>query len=207
VLVVTDTLVALREPRSESGGSPVVREIVDPKIFLNVSRQSARLSSFLAAHGREADYELARGLNVESVRSRPFILIGAFNNQWTLRAVEPFRFHFQFDPERAIRRIVDRQNPAQREWYAPMSPSLTRDYALVARAQETQTGQPMLVIAGLSEKGSAAALEFVTNPKYIARFAADAPREWERRNTELVIQTDLVNDEWGEPHVVAAHFW
>jgi len=65
----------------------------------------------------------------------------------------------------------------------------------------------MLVIAGLSEKGSAAALEFVTNPKYLAQFAAAAPDGWERRNIELVVKSDLVNDEWGEPRVVASYLW
>jgi hypothetical protein len=84
---------------------------------------------------------------------------------------------------------------------------LTEDYALIARAAEPQTGQMMLVIAGLSEKGSAAALEFVTNPKYLAQFAAAAPAGWERRNIELVVKSDLVNDEWGEPRVVASYLW
>jgi hypothetical protein len=65
----------------------------------------------------------------------------------------------------------------------------------------------MLVIAGLSEKGSAAALEFVTNPKYLDRFAVTASPGWERRNIELVIKSDLLNDDWGEPRVVAANIW
>lgn len=84
---------------------------------------------------------------------------------------------------------------------------LTEDFALIARAAEPQTGQMMLVIAGLSEKGSAAALEFVTNPKYLDRFAATASPGWERRNIELVIKSDLLNDDWGEPRVVAANIW
>jgi hypothetical protein len=96
---------------------------------------------------------------------------------------------------------------ASRVWAAPMVSGLTEDYALIARAIEPETGQMMPVIAGLSEKGSAAALEFVTNPKYLDRFASQAPAGWERRNIELVIKSNLVNDEWGEPRVVAMHFW
>ena len=63
------------------------------------------------------------------------------------------------------------------------------------------------MIAGLGEKGSAAALEFVTNPKYFERFAANAPAGWERHNIELVINANLVNDDWGEPRVAATHIW
>lgn len=209
VLVVTDTLVALRDkPQPDFGDSSrAVKDIIDPKIFLNVSRESAKLACFLLANGKHIDYELARNVGLATLRSRPFILRGAFNNQWTRRAVAPMRFYFQLDRDPFVRRIVDRQNPERREWAAPMLSGLTADYALIARALEPETGQTMLVIAGLSEKGSAAALEFVTNPKYLDRFASQAPAGWARRNIELVIKSNVVNDDWGEPHVVAMHFW
>ncbi len=208
VLVVTDTLFGLREARTDfADGAPAIREIVDPKVFLNVSEQSAKLAAFLGAQGKHVDHELARNVTLASLRARPFILIGAFNNQWTLRAVAPFRLYFQLDHDPLVRRIVDRQNPGRREWAAPITPGIAEDYALIARAPEPESGQMMLVIAGLSEKGSAAALEFVTNPKYLERFAAQASPGWERRNIELVIKTKLVNDDWGEPRVVASHFW
>jgi hypothetical protein len=65
----------------------------------------------------------------------------------------------------------------------------------------------MLAIAGLGERGSAAAMEFVTNPKYLAGFDERAPRGWDRRNVELVIRTKLVNEDWGEPQLTANHVW
>src|SRR5205823_2997720 len=168
---------------------------------------SAKLAAFLGSQGKHLDHELARNVGLGKLRSRPFILRGAFNNQWTQRAVAPFRFYFQLDRDPLVRRIIDRQNPDRRDWAAPMTAKLTEDYALIVRAPEPETGQMMLVIAGLSEKGSAAALEFVTNPKYLDRFAAQAPAGWERRNIKLVLRTNIVNDDWGEPHVIATHFW
>jgi hypothetical protein len=205
VLVVTDTLVALRDEQ-QPDSSPV-REIIDPKVFLGVNEESAKLASFLLAQGKHLNYELARNVGLARLRERPFILKGAFNNQWTPRAVAPFRFYFQLDREHHVRRILDRQNLEQRGWAAPMASKLTEDYALIARAPEPETGQMMLVIAGLSEKGSAAALEFVTNPKYLDRFASQAPPGWDRQNIELVVKSNLVNDDWGEPRIVATHFW
>ena len=81
------------------------------------------------------------------------------------------------------------------------------DYALIARATEPETGQMMVVIAGLGEQGTAAALEFVTNPRYLQRLAEQAPAGWHRRNIEVVIKTNLVNGDWGEPRVVGTHWW
>ncbi|MDE3167418.1 MAG: hypothetical protein KGN36_16570 [Acidobacteriota bacterium] len=207
VLVVTDTLMARRQAQADSAANSGVQEVFDPKAFLYVSQQSAKLALFLGAHGKRADYELARNIGIAKLRERPFILKGAFNNQWTLRAVAPLRFCLKLELDSHTRRILDRNNPAQQDWQAPMTPTLAADYALIARAPEPETGQMMLVIAGLGEQGSAAALEFVTNPKYLARFAAQAQAGWDRRNIELVIKTDLVNGDWGEPRVVATNLW
>jgi hypothetical protein len=208
VLVVTDTLFGMAAlPANSTSGTDQVKEIIDPQVFLRVSEQSAKLAEFLGSQGKHLDHELARNVSLGKLRSRPFILRGAFNNQWTPRAVAPFRFYLQLDRNPLVRRILDRQNPERRDWAAPMTAALTEDYALVARAPEPETGQMMVVIAGLGEKGSAAALEFVTNPKYLERFAAQAPSGWDRRNIELVIKTNLVNDDWGEPRVVASHIW
>jgi hypothetical protein len=208
VLVVTDTLVALRDEAAAAGSaSSPVREVIDPRTFLNVSEQSAKLASFLLTHGKQVEHGLARDVTLAKLRERPFILRGAFNNQWTPRAVAPFRFYLQLDRDPLVRRILDRQNPDQRDWAAPMGRGITDDYALIARAPEPESGQMMLVIAGLGEKGSAAALEFVTNPKYLERWAAGAPRGWERQNIEIVIKTKVINEDWGEPRAVATHIW
>jgi hypothetical protein len=208
VLVVADTWVGVdgREPRSGTTHGQV-SEMMDPLVFLRVSEQSSKLAAFLGSQGKHLDNELARNVGLGKLRTRPFILRGAFNNQWTPRAVAPFRFYFQLDRDPLVRRIIDRQHPERRDWSAPMTTGLTEDYALIARAPEAETGQMMVVIAGLGAEGSAAALEFVTNPKYLGQFAAQAPAGWERRNIELVIRTQLVNDEWGEPRLLATHLW
>lgn len=209
VLVVTDTLVTLRNKSQldSADNSLSVRDAIDPGTYVDLIQDSVKLIDFLGANGRRVEYQLARNVTLATLRTRPFILQGAFNNQWTQRAVASFRFYLQLDHDPIVRRIVDRRNPDRRDWSAPMGSGLTEDYALIARAAEPESGQTMLVIAGLSEKGSAAALEFVTNPKYLDRFAATAPRGWEKRNVELVIKSDIVNGEWGEPRVLAVEIW
>src|SRR5439155_18010773 len=54
VLVVTDTLVGLREqtPPGPEDSSRPVRDIIDPKAFLRVSQESAKLASFLLANDK-----------------------------------------------------------------------------------------------------------------------------------------------------------
>ena len=206
VLVVTETLMAIAPPRTAEGNSPVT-EAIDPKLFLSVQESSAKLASLLQRYGKTPDIELARNVTLPRLRRGPFILLGAFNNPWTRRSVASLRFYLELDRERLIRRILDRQNPSRQDWAAPMGTALQTDYALIVRAPDPDTGTTMLVIAGLGERGSGAAMEFVTNPKYLASVDRTLPGGWDRRNIELVIQTKLVNEDWGEPQLVTCHVW
>jgi hypothetical protein len=63
------------------------------------------------------------------IRENPTVLVGAFNNDWTYRLVEPLRFHFVPHPDE---RIVDAQDP-KRSWARDRSKpfSDSPDYALV----------------------------------------------------------------------------
>lgn len=207
VLVVTETLMAPTPPQPNAEQDrPAVMETIDPKLFLSVQESSAKLATFLHGYGKAPELELARNVTVPRLRRGPFILLGAFNNPLTRRTVASFRFSLELDRDRLIRRIVDRQDPA-RSWAAPMAPGLTSDYALIARAADPSTGQIMLALAGLGERGSGAAMEFVTNRKYLGQLDGHLPTGWERHNIELVIQTKLVAEDWGEPQLVASYVW
>ncbi len=204
VLVVVETWIGVPKP-SSSQSSSGVQELIDPKSFLVLNEINSKMAAYFSVNRRTLEYELARNVTLAKLRTRPFVLRGAFNNPLTQKAVSSFRYSLNMDRTSLLRQVVDRQDPS-RHWDAPMG-ELSRDYALVARAPEPQTGQMMVVIAGLGERGTAAATEFLTNPKYMERFAAQTQAGWEHRNIEIVLETELINGDWGEPHIVAKHIW
>jgi hypothetical protein len=65
----------------------------------------------------------------------------------------------------------------------------------------------MMVIAGLSEPGTTAAEEVVTNPQYLEVFLKSAPTGWENKNMEAVIETQVIDGKTGPPKVVATYIW
>jgi hypothetical protein len=205
VLVVMETLMGVRKSAAASAARPVT-EILDPKLYLIVNDSNSRLAAWFASNGSSLEYELARNITLARLRPHPFILRGAFNNPLTWQAVASFPYYLNFDRNTLVRQIVDRQSPA-RHWDAPLTGTLSRDYALIARAPEPRTGQTMFVIAGLGERGGAAATAFVTNPHNMDLFAAQAPKDWGDRNLEIVIETDLENGDWGAPKIVASKVW
>lgn len=142
--------------------------------------------------------------------SGPSVLIGAYDNDWTIRLSDQLRFHFDMNADAKEQWIVDRQKPEER--IAPRaygSPVLdTRDaYAVISRVRDPSTGQMVVSLAGIGSNGTKAAGIFVSEPQYLEDFAKHAPSNWERANLQLVITADVVDGSVGRPYVVSSYIW
>jgi hypothetical protein len=179
------------------------------RIHISDALALAGLTGMLRANGKP--YRLlnrARATTFRDLQSGPFILIGAMNNEWTLRLTSAFRFGFERQPNGA--RVVDRWNPSKNDWSVDAATPLdqfTRDYAIVSRVRDPHTEQVAVIVAGILSWGTLAAAEFVTSPEHLKKLEALAPKNWEQKNVEVVISTDIIRGSSGPPNVVAAHFW
>ncbi len=142
------------------------------------------------------------------LREGPVVLIGAFDNLWTLRLTQKLRFGFESKEGVAI--IVDRKSPNAATWATAWDlpyQKLSRDYAIVARFRDSITGQPVIIAAGISEEGTEAAGEILYNPVYLNALLKNAPNGWEQMNMEAVIETEVIEGHSGPPKVLAAEYW
>jgi len=142
------------------------------------------------------------------LREGPIVLIGAFDNAWTLRITEKLRFRFEVRDGGA--RLVDRKNPNQAAWGIAGNVTyrnLVTDYAIVARIHDNMTGQPVIIVAGILDKGTEAASEVLYNPVYLDALLAKASKGWDHLNLEAVIQTHLIEGHPGPPDVLAVETW
>jgi hypothetical protein len=142
------------------------------------------------------------------LREGPIVLIGAFDNIWTLRVTQKLRFGFESKDGDA--RIIDRRSPDSTFWATAWDlpyQKLNRDYAIVARIHDSTTGQPVIIAAGISEEGTEAAGEILYNPLYLDSLLAKVPADWEKKNMEAVIETQVIQGHPGPPHVLAVETW
>jgi hypothetical protein len=142
------------------------------------------------------------------LREGPIVLIGAFDNIWTLRVTQKLRFGF--DSKDGVALIVDRKSQKQTTWATAWDlpyEKLSRDYAIVARIHDNTTGQPVIIAAGISEEGTEAAGEILYNPVYLDLLLKNAPPNWEQMNMEAVIETQVIEGHPGPPQVQAVEFW
>jgi len=149
-------------------------------------------------------------LTLVDLRKGPAILIGAFNNDWTLSLENQLRFTFERDQVTGAQWIRDRKKPSERNWIRdPAVPrdKRTADYGIVSRFLDTRTERTVMVVAGMGGNGTQAAGEFTTVSRYLETLASMAPAGWEHKNLQAVIETELINGHPGPPRILATHFW
>lgn len=142
------------------------------------------------------------------LRDGPVVLIGAYNNEWTMRLTQDLAFRFEFDA--VGRRIVERKHPAGRSWtikWRVPSSEQDQDFALVARFHDRVTGQPVIILAGILGPGTEAAGELVSNATYLDVLLKKAPPDWARLNLAAVIGTRVIDGHPGPPTVIAVDTW
>ena len=163
------------------------------------------VANIMAAHRREYAVRLTTMTTLDDLRHGPAVLIGGLDNQWTVRALNPLRFHFSGSDNDGWT-IYDAKNPGDRSWTLDLKQkyaSVTRDYAIVARIHNDQTGQPQMIIAGIGMSGTAAGGEYVANEKSLDELRTRLGSDFKDRDFEVVLATDVVNGVAGSPKVLA----
>ena len=142
------------------------------------------------------------------LREGPSVMIGAFDNPWTMRITQDLPIGFEFDNH--VRKVVDRKSSPRGiwtlQWQVP-GKSLARDYAVVARLHDKVTGEPVIILAGILGEGTEAASEVVSNSAYLDEMLEKAPRNWDQLNLEAVIEANVIEGHPGPPTIVAMETW
>jgi hypothetical protein len=218
-------LLLMGQPHDEQLASAAVDSVFrrqhEPgsQMFFSDGIALGRICNTLGAH----PYEIlpSRSVSIADFRNRPIVLIGAFSNPWTLRLLQPLRYHLEIAGNGEIAgnrnidtpqvmQIVDRKKRKGSPWTVdfrqPIN-TMTHDYAVIARFHDDTTENLVVVAAGIGATGTQSAGEFITSPAYMEQFARLAPRDWSGTNMEAVIETEVIDGEVGHPHIVAAEFW
>ena len=172
----------------------------------------ARITSVLVSAGKNVTIRRENTSSFSDLRERPSVLIGAFNNEWSLRLTRPLRFHMAMDADRHLIYIRDRQRPDSRAWSwstlegggdtRRASEAPVPDYALISRIVNSETGKVVVIVGGLYTYGTQAAGELLADPQLHA-LTKSIPLNDLKHNLQIVVETDVTEDTPGPPRVVA----
>ena len=182
---------------------------ITPLVDFFVNKDDAyaaeELSTFFAEHHRPTQMRLGNDYTYEDLRSSPAILVGAYNNPWIDRVMSDLPIGFR--ESGTVLWIEDRTQP-DRVWRASTNGRLgNKDFALVARILNSKTGQFLVILSGVGMVGTKAAGGLISREQDLETALHGAPNGWERKNMEVVLETDIVEGNASPSRVVAVKVW
>jgi len=193
--------------------APVLRPPISHGVPFGDAVTMARVVGALEKGSKKVMIRKEGSSSFSDLREGPAVLIGAFNNEWSLRLTRPLRYNLALDSERHLIYIRDSQNPASREWSwgtnlptdhrgGPHSPAL-HDYALISRIRNSETGKVVVVIGGLYTYGTQSAGEFLTDPQMMQAISAAVTLDPGHPDLQIVLGTTVTDEAPGPPKVLA----
>jgi hypothetical protein len=144
---------------------------------------------------------------LDELRRGPVVLIGGFNNIWTMRLASNLRYRLVARTQ-TVNTIQDSQDTSAVWAFDNLQPALgnSRDYAIVASYFDTTIEQHVIIAAGIGKNGTTAATEFLTSDSDLKNWLAENKLP-ANKNVEIVLSTEVLDGEPGPPHVIAFSSW
>ena len=179
--------------------------LINRDTFIGTSAVTAavNVTTLLKGHRQSFDLRVGPGLAFEDLHGAPAVLIGGFENLWTINMNPDLNFYFD-------RGLNIRERGGQGRVWSTMlgaNSTITEDYAIVSRAFSSKTGAPVVILSGITNCGSRAAGEFLTDPAQMKKLGKIPRDALEHKNLELVLHTSLINCAPISVDIVASHFW
>ena len=196
-------------PDSAAGPTFLEHEHLGENVVYSDMLATLKITDLLALHHREYRVLLNVSTTLGDLKQGPTVLIGGLDNPWTMRAVAPLRFHFAGSDEESYW-IADSENPSNRSWSLDLKQqyaTVNRDYAIVARLHNEQTGQPQVIVAGIGMSGTAAAGEFLGDAGRMEELRHRIGPAFRDKDFEVVLSTDVVNGIAGSAKILAVSEW
>jgi len=177
--------------------------IVYPDTVVNKAHvyNVAGLAALFDQMHKPTEVKIGSDLSYNDLQNSPAILMGAFDNPWSVRLGSELPFFLREQDDK----IVERGGEG-RVW---LSGELDKgkDFAIIARLVNSKTGQFLIILAGISEPGTEAAGKIASNPELLNAALRSAPSGWQDKNLEIVIETDRVGSADSSTRVVAMKSW
>jgi hypothetical protein len=185
--------------------------VFSPDILLVRDATSAtRVSAVIGRMGGNPRMLGTASTNFTDLQSTSGVLLGAFNNPWTLRLQAPLRYQFVWNATDQTYSIIDTKHPDPRLYQIdrtkPYSQS-TQDYGIVARFLSPTTERETIIIAGIGANGTLAATSMATDERFFGELVRSAGKNAAKKNIEILVTTQIIDNRTGPPKVLDVQYW
>ena len=196
--------------------TPVVKPGGKPRLedFIQLTDQfvgggdliaTSRLAAMLTRLKRPYRVKVGNDVSFPDLRSDPAILVGYSYTSW--REISSQMRYF-VDGSRDPVGITDNGQPT--DWVLPHLPAdrhTNEDYAIVSRVFHPDTHAMLVELAGITQYGTDAAADLVTNPDLMAEALRGATAGWQKKNLQMVLHVKVIGGAPSSPQVLKTYFW
>jgi hypothetical protein len=166
---------------------------------------ATELSELFARIHKSSQTRIGNDFNYEDLRNSPAVIIGAFDNPWTVRIISDSPIVFR---EEGNEQWIEEREKPNRAWRPGVDGRRgSKDFAIVARLQNSKTGQFLVILGGVGMVGTEAAGRFVSREGDLDAALRNAPPGWQAKNLEIVLESDVIDGSASTPQVVAVRTW
>jgi hypothetical protein len=187
---------------------------VRPEDFVSLTDQfvgggdlvaTSRLTAMFTRMKRPYRLKVGNDVSFADLRSGPSVLVGYSYTRWK-EISSQMRYFIEVSP--GFVGITD--NGKRTEWAIanlPRDRRTSEDYAIVSRVFHPDTHAMLVEIAGITQYGTDAAGDLVTNPELMTEAVQGAPAGWQRKNLQFVLRVKVISGAPASPKVVGRIFW
>jgi hypothetical protein len=165
----------------------------------------ATLATLFARMDKPFEVRAANEVSYSDLKSRPVVFIG-FSNNLHLEMTRHLRFNFVVESDGKL--IRDSALPGRVYRLNNIKPDgrTEMDYALVSRIIHSDSGLPLVQVAGITNYGSRAAAEFLGDTSRLEAALKLTPPNW-KGNLQILLKCGVIGDSPTPASVVAVHTW
>ena len=166
---------------------------------------TARLSAMLTRLQHPYTLKIGNDVSFQDLRSAPAILVGYSYTRW-----KEISSDLRYFIEVSSTRVGITDNGKATPWNIAALPADRRtneDYAIVTRVFHPDTHAMLVEIAGITQYGTDAAAELVTNSDLLADAVRGAPADWQKKNLQLVLHVKVISGTASSPKVIGSYYW
>jgi hypothetical protein len=201
----SQTQSVILRPEQVLHGRDVVT-IPNQYVGLGSAEAVARIAAWLSGHHKETDIRFGNDLSFTELRKAPTVLIGAFQNRWTVELTRGLRFVFA--SQGRTPGVRDMQTG---KLYSPVEVGengrTQDDYVVISRVLKSASGEFMVVGAGITQYGGHTVAEVLSQPRLLKAAARKLRPGWEKHNLQLLYHVQVIGETAGPPELIAAHEW
>lgn len=191
-------------------GDVKVSDIVpvpDQYVSIGCARAAARITAMLATRKKLSQMRSGDDFSFVDLKDFPTVMVGAVPHGWTEKLTN--HLPFILVQEEGLRGIREQDGQRRTWWVKGLQPDgkTNEDYALVTRLVGSQTSELLVAVAGVTQYGTDAASEFLTDEAGLSAALADAPADWQKKSLQFLLHLDVLGKTPGTPRVVALRVW